>query len=417
MRTITRRWFVGVDWATVEHFVCLTDGEGKILGERTFANTGDGIAEVCAWLFDKTGATDASEFAVAIETTRGAVVETMLERGMAVYSINPQQLANFRNRRTNAKAKDDRRDARTLAFSLRTDGDCYRELGVDNPIVIQLRQATRRVADVKDARVQASNRFWDLLVRYYPQILELAGNDITHNSFLDLWELVPTPAKAARVHLSTIEKFLKKARIRRMTAAHVLATLRQDPLRVAEGTVEALTDHIAMLVQQLRLFNRQLAEAESKCDELIEALRKENKKQRDVDILRSLPGVGKMVLATLLAEAQQPLGARDYHAIRKLSGVAPVTQSSGKRKGQKAAILMRQACSHRLRDATYHWAINAMKRDPKSRAVYARLKARGQSHGRSLRGVGDRLLSLACVLLRSQSLYDSERRALIRKSV
>ncbi|WP_373562082.1 transposase, partial [Sphingobium sp. IP1] len=40
-------------------------------------------------------------------------------------------------------------------------------------------------------------------------------------------------------------------------------------------------------------------------------------------ILRSLPGVGRIVLATLLAEASDALQRRDYHALRCLSGVAP----------------------------------------------------------------------------------------------
>ena len=62
-------------------------------------------------------------------------------------------------------------------------------------------------------------------------------------------------------------------------------------------------------------------------------------KQRDVTILRSLPGVGRIVLATLLGEAAEPLRKRDYHALRTLSGVAPVTRRSGKRCGPPLASL------------------------------------------------------------------------------
>ena len=34
---------------------------------------------------------------------------------------------------------------------------------------------------------------------------------------------------------------------------------------------------------------------------------------------------GRIILAVLRAEVRQPLGRRDYHALRSLSGVAPVT--------------------------------------------------------------------------------------------
>jgi transposase len=56
-------------------------------------------------------------------------------------------------------------------------------------------------------------------------------------------------------------------------------------------------------------------------------------KQHDGEILASLPGVGRIVLATLLAEAWDTLLRRDYAALRSLAGVAPVTKKSGKTVG------------------------------------------------------------------------------------
>ncbi|MDQ5852575.1 MAG: IS110 family transposase [Chloroflexota bacterium] len=50
----------------------------------------------------------------------------------------------------------------------------------------------------------------------------------------------------------------------------------------------------------------------------------------DAPILSSLPGVGPLTLATLLAEAAEPISRRDFAALRTLSGVAPVTKRSGK---------------------------------------------------------------------------------------
>ena len=51
----------------------------------------------------------------------GPIVEMLLERGFAVFAINPKQLNRFRDRFTVAGAKDDRRDAHVLGDSLRTD--------------------------------------------------------------------------------------------------------------------------------------------------------------------------------------------------------------------------------------------------------------------------------------------------------
>jgi hypothetical protein len=50
----------------------------------------------------------------------------------------------------------------------------------------------------------------------------------------------------------------------------------------------------------------------------------------------------------------------------------------------------------------------AIQHDPISRSRYAELRRRGHSHGRALRGVGDRLLYVLCKLLERQVLYDPD---------
>ncbi len=127
--------------------------------------------------------------------------------------------------------------------------------------------------------------------------------------------------------------------------------------------------------------------------------------QHDATILRSLPGVGRIVLATLLAEAHHAIQSRDYHALRNLCGVAPVTKRSGK----ACRVEMRKACSKRLRDAVYHWARVATQHDPRSCQRYKSARARGHSHGRALRGVADRLLGVACAMLENRTTYDPSR--------
>ncbi len=119
-------------------------------------------------------------------------------------------------------------------------------------------------------------------------------------------------------------------------------------------------------------------------------------------ILRSLPGVGPVVSATLLAEAYDALRRRDYHALRCLCGVAPVTRQSG-----KSRIVTRRLAAHRrLRDIVHLWAGVAMQCDPLCQARYQALRDRGHGHARALRSVADRLLMVACAALRDGTLYD-----------
>lgn len=398
------RRFVGIDWASEGHRVCLLDADGKPVSERDVAHTGAGLAELCDWLVETTGA-QPGEIAVAIEMCRGPVVEALLERGFALYAINPKQLDRFRDRFTVAGAKDDSRDSRVLGHSLRTDRHAFRRLTVDNPLVIELREWSRMHGELKAEQNRLTNRMRDQLWRYYPQAGALT-DDLAAAWFLDLWQQVPTPAKAARASETTVARILKAHRIRRLDAATALAILRQPPLAVAAGTVEAASAHIRVLVAQLRLINQQIKNAERRLDELCAAIEEAAPGQccerRDVTILRSFPGIGRINLATLLAEACEPLRRRDYHALRTLSGVAPVTRRSGK----SCIVVRRHACNQRLAQAIYHWARVASQHDAISRQRYRALRQRGHSHGRALRAVGDRLLGLACTLLERQVPFD-----------
>jgi transposase len=396
----------GVDWASEAHVACLMEAGGRVLGKRSFAHGGEGLAEMCAWLVATSGA-EPGAIHVAIETPHGPVVETLLERGFNVYAVNPKQLDRFRDRFSPAGAKDDSRDALVLADGLRTDCHRMRPLDLADPILIELREWSRIADELTAERLRLTNRIRDQLWRYFPAWLELA-EDLSAEWFLDLWQRLPTPAHAERLSETTLAKLIKRHRIRRFDAANALATLTKPPLKLAKGSTEAATAHIRTLIPRLSLLNRQLKQTERELDRLLDRLAEplddapgQEPEQRDVTILRSLPGVGRIVCATLLAEASDALRERDYHALRALSGVAPVTRRSGKR----MIVVRRYACQRRLNNALYHWARGAIQHDPRSRAKYASLRQRGHSHPRALRSVADRLLAVACAMLTNRTLF------------
>jgi hypothetical protein len=140
-------WFVGVDWATAAHHVCVCDRAGAVRAERTVEHSGTALAAFMDWLSGQAGG-QLGRVAVSIEVPRGAVVETLLERGATVFTINPKQVDRFRDRHTVAGAKDDRRDAWVLASALRTDPQAFRRVAIDDPRVIRLRELARADEDL-----------------------------------------------------------------------------------------------------------------------------------------------------------------------------------------------------------------------------------------------------------------------------
>jgi transposase len=397
-------WFVGVDWGSERHQVCVLDVDGRIVKEVAVAHSGQGLAELRS-LLETVCTTEVDRIAVAIEVPRDAVVEGLVERGIHVFSINPKQLDRFRDRHSAAGAKDDRRDAWVLADSLRTDRHCFRRVRLDHPLVIQIREGSRLLDELDEERRRLTNRLRELLQRYYPALLQLcpAADEPW------LWALLrraSTPAQGAKLKSGFVTALLRRHRIRRLDTDAVVRALRQQPLPLAPGGVEAAAMHLSALLPRIEVAHAQHLECERQVARLLEELSQEDvsgqkSEQRDVQILLSFVGVGKKVAATLLAEASQPLIERDYHALRARSGVAPVTHQSGKRR----TVSMRRACNPRLRNAVYYWSMTAAVYDEPSKVRYRVMRARGHSHGRALRAIADRLLRILVAMLKSGTKY------------
>ena len=173
-----------------------------------------------------------------------------------------------------------------------------------------------------------------------------------------------------------------------------------------------MSEHVRLLLPLLRLLHQQRKNIADRIEALLDVMAKpdqggsESPATTDVSLLLSIPGVGRVISATMIAEGADPLAQRDYYALRAYAGIAPVTRQSGKTK----QIVMRQGCNQRLRNALYHWARTSIQNDERAREHYARLRRVGHGHGRALRGVADRLLAMLIAMLNSGQTYDPVRR-------
>jgi transposase len=404
----SKQWLVGVDWASSKHDVSLADGGGNVRARAVFEHTGEGLAAMAAWIVKQSGASP-KDIHVAIETPHGPVVECLLERGMNLYSINPKQVDRFRDRYFPSGAKDDSRDSDILATAQASDPQAFRRVDPSDPAIVELREWSRMAEEHTRDLGRLVSRLRDQLNRYYPQFLALGG-DGTAEWKLALLELAPTPADAARLKRGRIERLLTQYRVRCHDADELMTILRAPALQVPQATVNAASAHVRSLLRSIRLAVAQLKEARSEIDHRLASLTAAEEDasgqtlQRDVAILRSLPGSGRMVIATLLTEAPQAVRERDYHGLRCYAGAAPVTRQSGKKK----LVLRRWGANKRLQNALRHWAHTAIQIDPASKAKYQALRAKGHSYARCLRAIADRLLYVAMTMLERGSLYDPD---------
>lgn len=144
-----------------------------------------------------------------------------------------------------------------------------------------------------------------------------------------------------------------------------MLTAERNRLRRADTAVRASIEaHIAFLDGQRRQADRAISEAVS-----ASALWRE----RDA-LLRSVPGVGAVVAATLVAELPE-LGRLTGRQIASLVGVAPHACESGRMRGARTTWGGRSV----VRSVLYMSALVASRRNTVLRDFYASLRARGKA--------------------------------------
>jgi transposase len=157
----------GIDWASTEHVVAVVGAGGEQLQRFTITHTGPGLRDLVRRLH-RAGVRE-----VGIERGDGPVVDALLEAGLTVIAIAPNQLKNLRSRYGSAGNKDDGFDAYVLADTVRTDRVRLRPLTRDSDATTTLRMTVRARQDLVAARVAMANQLRAHLHTTLPGVIGL----------------------------------------------------------------------------------------------------------------------------------------------------------------------------------------------------------------------------------------------------
>lgn len=186
-----------------------------------------------------------------------------------------------------------------------------------------------------------------------------------------------------------------------------------DELHTARDAV--VKDRVAVLnrLGQARhpLVKRQLKQRQAQIDRQIKALEAEAAGvvaanpalARQVEVLRSLPGVAFATAAGLLAEMPE-LGRLDAKTVASLAGVAPMARESGQWKGRSFI----RGGRRKVRRMLYMASLSAIRHNPDFRRKHGELVARGKAGKVALVAIMRKLLVLANALLAQNRLWTPE---------
>jgi transposase len=370
-----RSTYAGVDWASEKHDVLIADEMGKEILAATFAHDEAGLRSLCRALVRH------EVTLVAIERPDGLLVERLLDAGLRILPLHPNQVAATRDRFRVSGGKSDRFDAFVLCELARTDHHRFRVLDPDSDNTKALRALTRAREDLVGTRTALSNQLRAELERFWPGPVGLF-TDLYSRISLAFLERYPSPTDARALGEARLQGFLAREHYTgSQKPAQLLSKLRRAPAaRVGElelGTRRAL---VLSLVATLKTINEQIRQLER---QIATAMHE----HPDGAIFLSLFKKPSSVIcaAELLAEigdcrARYP--TRDTLAAD--AGQAAVAKESGKYK----AACFRWACNKRLRGAVCTLADSTRHHNPWAQDLYASARGRGHDHPRAIRTLG-----------------------------
>src|SRR6516165_1883130 len=159
--------YAGVDWASAKHDVVVRDEAGEELLAASFAHDEKGLRSLCRTLVRM------EVGLVAIERPDGLLVERLLDAGLRLLALHPNQVAATRDRFRASGGKSDGFDAFVLCELARTDHHRFRVLEPDSDQTKALRALTRAREDLVGSRTALTNQLRAELARFWPGPLGL----------------------------------------------------------------------------------------------------------------------------------------------------------------------------------------------------------------------------------------------------
>ena len=392
--------FFGDDWAEDHHDVEVQDGNGRKLGAARLMEGVEGVAKFHA-LVARHGGDDLEpeEVVVCIETDRGPWVQALLAAGYQVYAVNPRQAARFKERYATSGAKSDKGDAHALADMVRIDRDQLRPVAGDSDQAQAVKVVARAHQTLIWERTRTFQRLRNTLREYFPGALNAyAALELTSTDALELLIKAPTPGVGRKLTKTQITAVLARHRRRNrdQKAATIQAALREEQLGVAAPVDAAYAAAATALARLLIALNEQIdaLEAEVKAHFLAHP---------DAEIYLSMPGIGEIVGARVLAEfGDDPTRYTSAKARKNYAGTSPITRASGK----VHTVQARYVRNNRLADALQRQAFCALQNSPGARRYYDKQRARDLDYNPALRQVGNRLVGILHGCLKTRTHYD-----------
>lgn len=248
-----------------------------------------------------------------------------------------------------------------------------------------------------DDKIRITNRLRVALKQYYPQMLEWFDH-IDTPLFCDFLKRWPTLLQVKRARKSSLSKFFHdhNMRFEYVLERRLKAIKSATPLTLDEAVVVPHRLQALVYVEQLRV----MIDAIKRFDIEIESVAKQHK---DYALFSALPGAGPSLAPRLLvAFGEQRERYNSAADIQKYSGIAPVTERSGK----KHWVHWRWQCPTFLRQTFVEWASQTINKSFWAGAYYRQQREKGATYQAAVRSLAFKWIRILFRCWQTHTPYD-----------
>jgi transposase len=404
------RLFVGLDVSSFDMKVCVLNQDGEKIDAFSVSNDLPGATTLKQRLLDLTTDTEVDILKIGLESTSVYSFHPSMflhhdsdlnSLGAKVFVMNPKQIANFKKSYSDMN-KTDEIDAFVIADYMRFGRNTMSIVKESQYVALQ--QLTRARYHLIKMMTKEKQHFLQHLSFKCNTFSQEVDSSVFGNAMMELFLEKFSLDEMAQLPLVELADFLQEHGKNRFPDPEGVAASIQRAVRSSYRLDKVVEDSLDVLlgtsIEVIRSFQRQVKEIDKTIKRIMMGLSQ---------TIGSVPGIGPVYAAGIIAEIGQINRFKDEAKIAKYAGLYWRTHQSGRFTAEDTS-LSRQGNQY-LRYYLVEAANSVRRQVPEYQAFYAKKykEVPKHQHKRALVLTARKLVRLVDALLRNHQLFSLER--------
>ena len=387
--------YVGLDVGREGMEAIWVDEEGNRTDSLSFTNDNAGYEEFLRKLQESREA--GKSITVGAEGHAGDLSpldQYLTEEGFKFLSIHPLKVRRYKDI-LGQPQKTDSYDAYVIADFLKSRGNQLENKPQFDPTVQSVKKLSRTYKDLQKQVNRYTNQLTEVLVEYFPELLDDSFPDLTTKTTLRLLNEYSSLEELREADVEKLGKFLDDASggyYGEELATRLLETVRsikRSPLAESayQLKIESLTDILLTIKDHTREIKKRISKLLDDWE--------------DAQIVLSLGGAGDITVGRWLGEIESIDRFDGSDPLSLFCGTSPLPYSSGNYSNDRTS----KRVNKRAKDAIMQIAKCSVQHNPESKRYYDKKRKEGKSHWHAIKCLARQLIRVIYAMLRDRTYY------------